>query len=448
MRRKTISRITGIALTAMMMVSAAGCAKSSSYEIKTTRNEAEESVEDDTQNTGTTLTVWCWDPAFNISAMNTAGEIYAKDHPDVSLNVVQVEASDIIQKMSTAIKSGKEEDLPDILLMKDSNLSENLDYYDGVFADLTDSGIDYSQFASYKANMGIYQGKHYTVPFDSGAAILCLRQDIIEKAGYTVDDFTDITWSRFIEIGMDVKAKTGYPMLSCQSGSSDFLMLMVQSAGSWLSKDGRAYIYDNQALREAMVTYKQLLDSGVLVEENNWDAYTGSINDGEVAGAMNGCWITSTIMAAEDQSGLWRMTNIPRLDQVENAVNYSNSGGSSWLIIDSSKNKDVAIDFMKSTFGSNVDFYSEILPTSGALATYLPASQSDAYQQPQEFFGNEPIYAKISEFTGHVPSIEVDNKNATVYDRASIYLIDYVGGADLDTVLSQYQQEMDELYAQ
>lgn len=448
MRRKIAKKITGIAMTAVMAASLAGCAGNSSYEIKTTRNESNESVENDTQSAGTTLTVWCWDPAFNISAMDTAGEIYAKDHPDVSLNVVQVEASDIIQKMSTAIKSGKEEDLPDILLMKDSNLSENLEYYDGVFADLTDSGIDYSQFASYKANMGVYQGKHYTVPFDSGAAILCLRQDIIEKAGYTVDDFTDITWSRFIEIGMDVKAKTGYPMLSCQSGSSDFLMLMVQSAGAWLSKDGRAYIYDNQALREAMVTYKQLLESGVLVEENNWDAYTGSINDGEVAGAMNGCWITSTIMAAEDQSGLWRMTNIPRLDQVENAVNYSNSGGSSWLIVDASPNKDVAIDFMKETFGSSVDFYSEILPTSGALATYLPASQSDAYQQPQEFFGNEPIYAKISEFTGHVPSIEVDNKNATVYDKASIYLIDYVGGADLDAVLSQYQQEMDELYAQ
>lgn len=447
MKRKISKKIIAVTMSAVAMLTLAGCGTSDSYEIKTTVTTDGESAVEGTETTaGTKLTVWCWDPAFNISAMNTAGELYTKDHPDVTVNVIEVNASDIIQKMSTAIKSGKDEDLPDILLMKDSNLSENLTYYDGVFADLTDSGIDYSQFASYKADMGISNGKHYTVPFDSGAAIMCLREDMIGEAGYSIDDFTDITWSRFIEIGSDIKAKTGYSLLSCQNGSSDFLMTLVQSGGEWLSKDGRPYIYDNQVLREAMMTYKQLVDTGILVEENNWDAYTGSINQGEVAGAMNGCWITSTIMGAEDQSGKWGMTNIPKLDNVETGVNYSNCGGSSWLIIDSSLNKDTAIDFMKSTFGSSVDFYSEILPVSGALATYLPASQSDAYRAPQEYFGNEPIYEKISEFTGYVPSIEVDTNNASVYDMAATYLIDYVNGADLDATLNEYQQNAEALY--
>ena len=31
------------------------------------------------------LTVWCWDPTFNIYAMNEAAKIYAKSHPNVEV---------------------------------------------------------------------------------------------------------------------------------------------------------------------------------------------------------------------------------------------------------------------------------------------------------------------------------------------------------------------------
>ncbi len=34
----------------------------------------------------------------------------------------------------------------------------------------------------------------------------------------------------------------------------------------------------------------------------------------------------------EDQSGKWAVTNMPKLDGVDGATNYSNNGGSSWAI--------------------------------------------------------------------------------------------------------------------
>lgn len=70
-------------------------------------------------------------------------------------------------------------------------------------------------------------------------------------------------------------------------------------------------------------------DSGVLQEVNNWDEYTGSMVNSEVAGVINGCWIMGTIQTAEDQSGKWAITNIPKLTNVKGATNYSNNGGSS-----------------------------------------------------------------------------------------------------------------------
>ena len=43
---------------------------------------------------GNTLTVWTWDPAFNIPAIKEAGNIYKADHPDFELKVVETLSDD------------------------------------------------------------------------------------------------------------------------------------------------------------------------------------------------------------------------------------------------------------------------------------------------------------------------------------------------------------------
>ena len=53
-----------------------------------------------------TLTVWCWDPAFNLNAMYEAEKVYQKDHPDFKLNVVETPWEDIQTKVTTAAASG------------------------------------------------------------------------------------------------------------------------------------------------------------------------------------------------------------------------------------------------------------------------------------------------------------------------------------------------------
>lgn len=50
-------------------------------------------------------------------------------------------------------------------------------------------------------------GKNYGVPFDNGAVIAAYRMDYLEQAGFTIDDFTDITWSDFMEKAKVVKEK-------------------------------------------------------------------------------------------------------------------------------------------------------------------------------------------------------------------------------------------------
>lgn len=111
-----------------------------------------------------TLTVWCWDPAFNIYAMEEAAKEYQKDHPDVTVNVVETPWDDVQTKLTTAATSGNYDTLPDILLMQDNAFQKNVISYKDAFTDLTDSKIDFSQFAEGKTAYSVVDGKNYGVP--------------------------------------------------------------------------------------------------------------------------------------------------------------------------------------------------------------------------------------------------------------------------------------------
>ena len=387
-----------------VVISLAGCGSSGSNQSQDTATEGVAAQEGDLAGENE-LTVWCWDPAFNIYAMEQAGEFYKKEHPDFKLNVIETPWEDIQTKLTTAATSGNLETLPDIMLMQDNAFQKNQMSYPEAFVDISDSKIDFSQFAEGKLGYSTVDGKNYGVPFDNGAVIACYRTDVLEQAGYTVDDFTDITWSQFIEKGKDVLAKTGKPLLSMQAGESDLIVMMLQSAGSSLfDAEGNANIVNNDVLKEVMQVYADLVKSGVMIEVNDWDQYVGSITNSTVGGTINGCWIMASIQTAADQSGKWAITNMPKLDQAATATTYSSNGGSSWAITSNCKNVELAEDFLASTFAGSVEFYETILPSSGALATYLPAAESKIYGEPQEFFGGEAVYAMITEFASKVPS--------------------------------------------
>lgn len=54
-----------------------------------------------------------------------------------------------------------------------------------------------------------------------------------------------------------------------------------------------------------------------MVDYTDWDQYIASMNKGTAAGVIQGCWIMSSIQAADDQAGKWSIVNMPKLDDVE-----------------------------------------------------------------------------------------------------------------------------------
>lgn len=383
------------------------------------------------------LTIWTWDPTFNIAAMKVAKEMYQQEHPEVEIDIQEVLSEDIETKVITAASAGDLSTLPDILLVQDNSFQKFATNYPEVYADLTDL-YDYTDFAPAKVAYSKLNGRHFGIPFDAGTAIATYRTDYLAEAGYTIADLTDIDWDRFLEIGRDVKAKTGRPMLSGQAGALDTVLMMLQSCGSSMfTEEGSVNLKNNEELKEVLGYYSTMVKEGIFIEVNTWDEYIGTLSNASVVGTINGCWILGTILSLDSQKGLWDLTNMPKLVKAENATNYSNNGGSSWAVING-KDVELAVDFMK--VYRNVDFYNTILPTTSAIATWAPAKEAPAYTAPNEFYNNQPIFATIVEYTGKVPA---NITGAYYYDARSALgtaVTNYLNGGNLDSELATAEE--------
>lgn len=383
------------------------------------------------------ITVWAWDPNFNIAIMNEAASRYSAKNPDVKITVAEMAKADVEQKLHTTLASKTKDGLPEIVLVEDYNAQKYLQSYPGSFSDLTGS-INFDDFAKYKTEVMTLDGKIYGVPFDSGVTGMFYRTDILEEAGFTASDLENITWDQFIEIGKTVKEKTGKTLLALDKVDGGLMRVMLQSAGEWyFDKDGKPNLANNEALKEAVETYKKINDSGIAKPINGWNEWVGAINTGDSATINTGVWIIGSIRAAADQSGKWAVAPIPRLN-ISSSKNASNLGGSSWYILENSANKDIAIDFMKTIYAEDNDFYQTILVNNGAVGSYIPAAKGEAYTKEDEFFSGKAIYADLSKWITEIPVI---NYGLYTYEADSAIMSNITSYYDNSKTVEQMLQD-------
>lgn len=387
------------------------------------------------------ITVWAWDPAFNIAAMNKAKEAYAEVNPDVTVNIVENAQNDIVQKLNTGLNSGSTRGLPNIVLIEDYRAQSFLQSYPDAFYELTDV-INAEDFADYKIGPTSVDGKQYGVPFDSGVTGMYVRTDYLEQAGYTLEDLQDIDWKQYIEIGKDVKEKTGKAMLTQDPNDLGIIRMMIQSAGSWYTaEDGSTpTIADNEAMKSAFEIYKEMMDSGIVKVNSDWSQFVGAFNSGEIATVPTGNWITPSIKAEASQSGQWAVASLPTLPGVEGSVHASNLGGSSWYVMNVD-GKEAAAEFLKQTFGSDVDLYQTLNTDVGVIGTLKAAAEGEAYKAEDEFFQNQKVVSDFAAWTEQIPNVNYGLNTYAIEDILVVAMQSYLGGQDLDTVLGDAQSQ-------
>lgn len=357
------------------------------------------------------LTIWAWDDNYNICALQLASEDYKVNHPDSDIEIVSMSQEETVAKLNSALMTNSTESLPDIVLVEDYRIQKYLQNYLSYFADLS-SIASVEDFANYKTGMNQVDGKLYGIPFDSGVVGLFYRLDYIEEAGYSEDDMHNLTWDKYIEIGKKVKEKTGKYMLTLNPTDLPMIRMILQSEGSWYTDDsGNLNLADNPAMEAAIKVYIDIVNAGIAQPVGDWNQFIGSFQKGDTASVVSGSWVSSSILETSEQSGLWRVAELPSLTKSDK-VCASSVGGSGWYVLNNDKT-ELAKEFLQETFVSDLSLVNVLAEKINLVSALVGASECDNYHEGVEFYGGQKIFENFYLWTSEIPAV---NYGDSTYD--------------------------------
>lgn len=374
----------------------------------------------------------------------------AKVYGGSDVKVVSMSQDDIVQKLNTALASGNTKGLPNVVLIEDYRIQGYLKSYPKAFEDLS-SIVDKSNFASYKFAVNMVDDKIYGVPFDSGVTGWFYRTDLLTQAGYSADQMKNFTWDDFIQVAKDVKDKTGKALIAEDPSDLGLIRTIMQEAGTWYTgKDGKTVtIQNNKPLKYALELYAKMMKEGLVDKVSGWTAGQQSVQNGNSASAVIGSWYSSTITASKDQSGKWALAPIPSLPESlggeEGKTYASNSGGAGWYVLksgDSSKDAS-AKKFLQKTFASDKDLIATLGTEIGLVSTMNSAASTDVYKAGNEFYGGQATLADFLSWEADIPSVNYGDQTYAIESTMTGALQDVLNGKDIDTVLADYQKQVE-----
>ena len=383
---------------------------------------------------GEKLTVTAWDANFNGNALQAAADDYkANVDPDFELEINIVSgSSDGENDITNAGSSGDYSLLSDIVLFQDRYIKNFVENYPDAWVNLDGAEINWDDITAVKQSYSTIDGVHYGVPVDNGTAIMAYRVDLLEEAGYTIDDMKGITWEKFLEVGKAVYEKTGKALLSMDGSGNDLPYMMLQAEGVSLWKDGRPFIVGNEKLKRVVELLIEMEKEHVLILANDWTGYTNeTIMQDQVAGVLNGNWIIPTMTQVEANAGKWQITSMPTLDGGEG---FATNGGSSLYIT------DLAKKFLAYTFGGSKQTYDEALRKGGVVTCCISAGQSDVYGEGVAFFNDQPVYKDITEMGSKIIPVEESPFHYVLRGYLGTAMQQIKDGADIDAALQEAEE--------
>lgn len=389
------------------------------------------------------IQVWAWDDTFNAKAAQLAADRYRQKHPDApQIKVTTKEREEILSDVKLLLSSQVYDQLPDVIMIEDYDVQDVLQHYENEFVAL-DECVDYDNYVDYKCKLVEHDGSSYGIPFDCGTAALFYRLDILERAGFSEADMQDLTWSRYMQIGRQVYEKTGTPMLTLDPTDLPLVRIIMQSCGKWyVRQDGvTADIRDNQALRQALEIYTCLLKENLGVSVNGWNEFISAFQNGDVASVISGGWILSSIKASGNQSGKWRITRIPLLEDNVDAVPASNVGGSAWYILKNSAHTDAAVSFMTEMFAEDTEFMNLLMEKIGVVPLLKDLSVFDSYHNTDDFFGGQSVTRLLNSFASMVPTVNYGSKTYDIEDILEAEFQNEFSDGNMDSCLERVQMK-------
>ena len=361
---KRIIRTSAVLLTAVLLLSLAGCGASDGK---------------------THLKFQIWDTAQQ-PGMEAMCAAYTAQHPDVVIDVQIVSWNEYWTKLEAAAESNT---MPDIFWMHTNQLLYYADF--GMLADVTElyddveDGYYQNHFSEISlGNVSGSDGRYYGVPKDKDNGVLVYNKEMFDAAGVSYPD-DDWTWDDLVDASQKIYDATGnYGYLAYLDDQLGYWSYVYQNGGYILSADKTTSGFDQPGGKEAMEFYIGMQQEEWCPDQNFFTQNGAGATFWSERGAMfmEGSWsLLGAIENNPHMDGKWDIAKLPKapnpvstpesLDQDGRACM---SNGLCYATAAHGKHREIALDVIK-FFGT--EEAQLIQGRSGAaIPAYLGAEES------------------------------------------------------------------------
>lgn len=406
MKKKLLSVLLSVVLTATLLV---GCGKTdsaSSPDASVDKTDTEETVgtnemEVEGDNV-TTLTVWTF-ISMHQEFYTTMADKWNELNPDKKVKLVlsNLQYDDMHNKLTLALESG--EGAPDIV---DIELGKFPAFMTGTIGlkDLTDV-IEPYKANVVEARLNIYSkdDKFYGLPTHVGATVAFYNDELLAAAGIKYEDIK--TWDDFKAAGVKYFEATG-KYFACVETSAQWMvnLMLAQKGGNYLKEDGSLNV-NSQEMIDVLTYIKGMQDTGAFAtvpggQPDNEEAYP-SYNSGEYAVQIMPFWQTSRFTNyMTDLTGKEKIAAPPVWSTTDGEYATIGGGGTGTAIVASSPNADLAAEVMayiKLSPEANKEVWNVLGfdPVNTDVWTDTALTQN-ADNQYVKFFANYPFDALLA----------------------------------------------------
>src|SRR5829696_1461861 len=283
----------------------------------------------------------------------TRYDAFATAHPEVALEFTEADFK--AETFLTAVAAGNP---PDVVRMDRAIIGTYVanGALDPLDTCITDFGIDMAQYRQPAVAMVTVGGSVYGIPEFYDSRIILINDSVITEAGLTPEDIDTSNWEKLAETNKKLLKTEGGKItrIGIDPKLPEFLPLWAKANGaSIVSDDGKTSQLEDPKVAEAL----EFAASLVKAHGSNADFldFRGNSPSGKDFFGPGNQFAADTVGAfpmeqwylnvLADNSPDEKLDFQPFKDRQGNPISLS--GGSTWVIPSSAKNKDAACAFMK-----------------------------------------------------------------------------------------------------
>src|SRR5689334_14854597 len=430
MRRKKmlsqkIYKLLGITVLLAILLSACGGAATPTQAVQppaTTAPQATEATSAPTQAPVATeaptqaaklsgkVTIWMWKAAHDVLTKSGVLDAFAKEYPDVQVEVVEYAPADVYQKLPLALQAGT--GAPDISLVENSHLAQIVAL--GGLTDMTKWVTPYvDKMNAYKWADAKLDDKYYAMPWDSGPVVFYYRRDVFEAAGLPSDPDSVskavATWDDYFNVCKTIKEKTGSACFSNNKANNYgrlYEMMLWQQGLGYYDAEGNVTV-DSPENIATLETLKKFWDADLTSDQLEWtDGWYAELAADTaakpIATLIEAAWMGAFLKGwiAPGTEGKWGVALMPAMKAGQ--VRAANDGGSAFVIPEQSQNKEAAWALTEFLFG-RVENQVSMFKTADFFPSLEAAYADPVFKETDPFFADQPVRPVYVDVVKEVP---------------------------------------------